>query len=104
MPHYDRIALNDQQRSDAAPFNVGIARLDRTGEDGDGLFLTACVLLSISRTSLSPGYYRTTKEDSSLTQDCVNDGHYQGYFSLRVHLFVTPIRYRIRQLPDCRFR
>jgi hypothetical protein len=51
------------------------------------------VLLLISRTTLSPGYYRTTKEDSSLTQDCVNDGYYPGYFSLRVHLLFTPIRY-----------
>jgi hypothetical protein len=78
-------------------------RPDRTGAAGDGL-LIAFVRLLISRTILIPGYYRTTKEDKSLTQDCVNDGYYQGYFSLRVHLLVTPMRYRIRQLPDCRFR
>jgi hypothetical protein len=79
-------------------------RRDRTGEDDDELFPIASALLSIGRTSLIPGYYRTTKEESSLAQDCVNDGYYQGYFSLRVHLLITPIRYRIRQLPDCRFR
>jgi hypothetical protein len=56
-------------------------------------FLIAFVRLLISRTTLIPSYYRTTKEDKSLTQDCVKDGYYQGYFSLRVHLLVYVTAY-----------